>query len=890
MSRQFPDITNKLSAPKKVSLFERQRQEAESKKLREEAETRKALRDFEDSFADEEDDDSTRLAGADRARNSFGGGGGPPGGPRGSLGGPRHFTSSGRRDVGPGSLGPVPSLKRKNEFEDRPPQSKIGGNNSGRAPGFGQPGSSGRGRDGLGSLLDDDEEHEQRRSPEPNVRKPTMLLQSLPRNMTKDNIRDLVANVLRIEDVSILELSAADARTQRTQSAVITLTADTPISEVDSTVTTLQGQYLGYGCYLKLSRHVSTMGSSTSTTSNMHSLIETHPFGAKQAIVHPTVGGSLRNAPPPNSYGNQPPPNTYAATRSGSTQRMPGLVQVAVAPPTNIKQLKLINKTAESLLQYGSEFEDLLMSRSGIQRDEKWAWLFDSSSPGGVYYRWLVWKLCSEEEPSRQDHHSYAGPPAPPGVDMVFDSGPIWQTPSEQPKYNHITSFEEFVSDEEYVSSEDESGDEGERKQYHSGGTAASADDPDNSTRARYLNPYRRAKLTHLLARLPENIAQLRTGDVARVTNFVVNNAGQGAEEIVDMLLANVEHPYRFSVSYSDNDSDNEEFIPSVSSTKPADSKEDPGLEEQKDKNKDTSPAKLMALYLISDAIQSSSTSGVRDAWKYRALFETALTSRKTFAHLGRLEKQHAWGRLKAEQWKRKIGAVLNLWGARSVFPGEVHESFRQEFLEPPLSDEEREALLEQERKDREEEVKKRWRSAEDAARDREEQDEKAEAAKRENAKAKIEAIKAKAKAQADAQSAAKQTDTTTQQTTREQDSEDAAENTNRRARNRPTAADLFDAPPEPVKEVAPAAAAAADSASSVPTAGNGSGVTPAAPGMKIGFSLSLGGGGAAPKVSSGASPAAGTAVSKNAKTQSSIGSSDGRKQQSDIFGDLDED
>ncbi|KMP07838.1 hypothetical protein CIHG_02805 [Coccidioides immitis H538.4] len=76
----------------------------------------------------------------------------------------------------------------------------------------------------------------------------------------------------------------------------------------------------------------------------------------------------------------------------------------------------------------------------------------------------------------------------------------------------------------------------------------------------------------------------------------------------------------------------------------------------------DKSPAKLVGLYIISDILSSSSTSGVRHAWRYRQLFETALKNHKVFEHLGRLEKELGWGRLKVEKWRRSIGNLLGLW------------------------------------------------------------------------------------------------------------------------------------------------------------------------------------------------------------------------------------
>ena len=226
------------------------------------------------------------------------------------------------------------------------------------------------------------------------------------------------------------------------------------------------------------------------------------------------------------------------------------------------------------------------------------------------------------------------------------------------------------------------------------------------------------------------------------VTNFVVNNAGHGAEEIVDMLLANIEHPFKLSVSYS-----TPEASPEASES------EDATKDATPNGKKDTSNLKLIALYLVSDAIQASSTSGVRDAWRYRALFETALAARGIFSHLGRLEKDFAWGRMKAEQWKRKVGIVLGLWEARSLFPTESQEGFKRAFAELSREQAAKEKEEEEgdERREQEEREKGRWRSAEEAnkARAAEEAEIEAKRKRDEQARAaeKIREMKERAKA-----------------------------------------------------------------------------------------------------------------------------------------------
>merc|ERR1712070_1216917 len=115
----------------------------------------------------------------------------------------------------------------------------------------------------------------------------------------------------------------------------------------------------------------------------------------------------------------------------------------------------------------------------------------------------------------------------------------------------------------------------------------------------------------------------------------------------------------------------------------------------------DSSNAKLIGLYLISDILSASSTAGARNAWKYRQLFESGFKSRKTFEHLGKLDRELAWGRMKAEQWKRKIGVIFGIWEGWSVFSSDVHKELKQSFFEPPMS--EAEQAVEQAAKESEE-------------------------------------------------------------------------------------------------------------------------------------------------------------------------------------------
>merc|ERR1711939_599727 len=166
----------------------------------------------------------------------------------------------------------------------------------------------------------------------------------------------------------------------------------------------------------------------------------------------------------------------------------------------------------------------------------------------------------------------------------------------------------------DYVSSDEESDDEAAERRFNDGrdGEPAPAEKEGN----RHIRPLKRARLVHQLARLPTNNAKLRKGDVARITNFAINHAGEGAEEIVDLLLLNVEKPLAYSLAAryedpnasqnSEGDYEPDEELPGLGSGTPQTTQEGR-------RDDDSSNAKLIGLYLISDILSASSTAGARD-------------------------------------------------------------------------------------------------------------------------------------------------------------------------------------------------------------------------------------------------------------------------------------
>lgn len=709
--REFPDISNKLTAPTKKSLFERQKAEAEAKRQREQEETAAVYEDFIKSFDDEDSGvppgggQSRRVGQDSEGRGALGGSSKRHYGPPAGLAG-----RGGRGGSGPGSLGPPPPVSsRKRAYDGAPPTQREG------LFAFEDAGGPADPKTAL-QHSDDEESGSRAKTLDRVVPKPTLRLSSLPPGTSPAAIKSFIPSTLTVDGVRILPPAGPGTLERRSLSAVLTLAKDTSALDIDTAVSALQKRYLGYGFYLSLSRHLSSASVGLDTPAlGLSSSSTSQPFGARP-IPPPNLG----RAHPGGHRGGFAPPSSYTPAQYRGTPQ----VQVNVNPPSDLKQLKLIHKALEALLTHGPEFEALLMSRRDVQTDEKWAWLWDPRSVGGVYYRWRLWDILTGASRKKSRFAS--------SLQHIFEGGAAWSKPERGLPFEYTTSLEEFVSDSDYDSSEDEdSGDEGRRRyaQHHGGAPPPDGPSLEGDGEA-YLNPLQKAKLTHLLARLPITNAKLRRGDVARVTAFAIQHAGEGAEEVVHMITSNVQKPFAFTSANTDRKPPTEDREIGDDSPAPAGGTPKPApVDKEKE---DTSPAKLIALYLISDILSSCATSGVRHAWRYRQLFEAALKRHKTFEHLGRLDKVMSWGRLRAEKWKRSVQSVLSLWEGWCVFPQASQEHFSSVFASPPLTKEEEMAAAAAEKEKLEKDkAKSRWKTVEERTAEQE-----AEEAARANADA----------------------------------------------------------------------------------------------------------------------------------------------------------
>jgi len=711
----FPDVEAKLHTASKQSAFEKQKQEAEAKRKREAAETAAVYESFVKSFDNDDDDDDplsqfTKPRGAQHGA-PFGRGSGMHGG------GPsrRHFGSSigtalGPMKSGPGSLGPTPipksgpgslgpvpnALNQRRELD----QSSRGG----FTPVRDRESGDGRGRDGLRAtgraaldktensatptkhvnrafdISDDETESATGRdlAEEKAIAKPTLRLASLPPGTSLAFIKALLPGDLEVENVKILPpASSAGTTERRSVAAIVTVSKETPALDLDAAVSALQNRYLGYGFYLTIHRHLSSAVSTTAAASNLaSSSTSLHPFGAKPV---PQIGDKNARTFPYGGRRGYAPPTSYGP--GGPVSRT--ILHVPVQAPQNVKQVALIHKVVESVLEHGPEFEALLMSRPEVQKGEQWAWIWDARSEGGVWYRWRLWEIVTG---------LYSRKTTPSSFVPIFEDSHAWKIPEKPLAYEYTTLIEEFVSDPEYNSSEDDESD--------NEGTKPGEKAEEQIT---WLNPLDKAKLTHLLTRLPMSLTRIRKGDIARITAFAITHSSRGADEVADLIVSNIVRPLALTVRVTeetkakDHDPDTENPTQAGEETAKA------------SETHDQSGASLVALYVVSDILSSSATSGVRHAWRYRQLFEQALKCRKVFEILGLMAETQNWGRLRADKWKRSIGLVLDLWEGWSAFPVESQRFFSETFESPPSAKKEAQS---------ETQVKKanRWKTVEAGA------------------------------------------------------------------------------------------------------------------------------------------------------------------------------
>ncbi|KAF3154168.1 hypothetical protein TWF569_000993 [Orbilia oligospora] len=651
---QFPNIKEKLEAPTKKSAFERAKAEAEAKRKREAEETAAVYKEFVESFEDNSRPSYAR--GSDRggyggSRSNFG----PSrAGPTGL--GKRHFTTGQGRSAisGPGTLGPLPTKKRDlDTYQSEGSHGRgygKGSHSTSGVLGFDDGGDvstakAAKSERGMKFGEDDDDDDEFSKSKKEQA-KPTISMTHLPAKTTKISIMEMMQPYfprLTASQVSMQTIGGAGGTGRKSMSALITLHTDTAASEIDAAVNGLSNKYMGFGFRLGISRHLPSTAIGSTITPTVAGQSAT-PFNARAVFSGVGRGGFGRGGfAPPSSFGH-----------SGTSSTNNSKYVVSVNSPKDLKTLRLIHKTVEAVITHGPEFEALLMAMPSIISDERYFWLWDNKSTEHVYYRWRLWDVFTTSgSNSDRKQRSYSGTT----ITQIFDNSISWELPpKKQQKFEYVTELKDFIEDEEYHSSSDEDDD----------AYQAQDSNPNAEDTKTYLGPLRRAKLYHLLSRVPTTTGTLRRGDVARVSGFAVEHA-YAAEEIVDIMCANVSRPVAFSSANPDHEP----------STVLADKSGNANVAKE-----DQTPAKLIALYLISDVLSNSGL-GVRNVWRYRQYFDQRLREGKIFEGLAEVGDKENWGKIRQEKWRRSIQIILSLWENWNIFPQTSHEALRVAFSEP---------------------------------------------------------------------------------------------------------------------------------------------------------------------------------------------------------------
>ncbi|KAK4495589.1 hypothetical protein PRZ48_012857 [Zasmidium cellare] len=640
--KEFPDVSHKLSAPKKLSAFERERQAAEQKRRRAEAENEAALKEFEDAMLGDDGgqnddfDGFPRFPNAPSGPRNFGTGyGGPPG----RYGGPPRG--------GPGSLGPVPrpppSLKKKRALEEMREEREARRDHEDFTAEY-----LGR-RDGHGHYSSEPREEELH---DDIISRPTIQLSNLPPSSTDLSVKVLLRPYVQVYSVQLQPPPGRFSTERRSLTAVAQLPVDTSSATIEAAVSALRDKYLGWGYRLSISRHLSSTSLHPNPTLPVLGS-SAEPFGAQKIDRDQPRIGNLRNAPPPDQFA---PPDSF---NTRTQHAVPANAYVVVEPPADVHLMRAIHVIVDRLLGEPNtgralQIEALLMAQPEIQHDENFAFLYDSRSPGGAYYRFLLWtENALDIIQARKD--SARGPERVVD-DVVLD----WVPPAGKVPFADLTGLGEVLDHVNYPSDNESDLDEAE-----DGGEQRQESDENIPFTALQI-----AKLSWLLSKMPTSTKELRIGHVAAVTSSAIRHARLAAEEIVNMLVLNIEKPYAFTscarsddedvVQNEDDDYEPDQELPTIEATPVTEA----GV--GKPEPDDPSEIKFVALYLINDILQNCATA--KNAWRYRVLFENAFKQRKVFQHIAQVPKEAGWGRLREEKWRRRIEALIDIWKQKNIF------------------------------------------------------------------------------------------------------------------------------------------------------------------------------------------------------------------------------
>ncbi|KAI9699937.1 MAG: hypothetical protein M1820_006999 [Bogoriella megaspora] len=484
----------------------------------------------------------------------------------------------------------------------------------------------------------------------------TAYMNWLPPEVREKHIRGWLPEDVIVDEVRIEKPKGQLRHDREAMSALLVFSEKTPFTAIQECIRELNNSYStrGYTMHVKEYMTTAIIDSTTSdTAARMAEYAGSHslPFNAKQAEI----------AAPP-SYNRVAPPDQRMFAPGQMNVPPPTVVKVEI--PLDIMELRTINKTIAMVKQFGLSVEYEMMRNEEIQADETMAWLFDSRSVAGVYYRWRLIQAIREKEDSNDIRR-----PSRAIREPLFDKGVLWDGPKNRLTFGHCVEPADIALCADYKWLDDANYSNENEKQVHK--------------KPYYLNPYNVIKFESMLGRLPTSTAQLTYFDVVNITSLVLEQSAFGLDLITDRLAENVISPFSLKPAHPANGSSD---IGSGGQT-------DDGEATRVSENKvDQIGPRIVAMTIITDALRQSGVAYVSTAWRLGTVLGEKLISSEAFAQIGRLHREEHFGKIKTDRWQRTVHSMLKKWGTLNLFPAKVLKVFKDHFDHPRLTDEEEEA------------------------------------------------------------------------------------------------------------------------------------------------------------------------------------------------------
>ncbi|CAI6340120.1 unnamed protein product [Periconia digitata] len=426
-------------------------------------------------------------------------------------------------------------------------------------------------------------------------------------------------NVVKVERITPSSPNSSSHKSRPSATMKITFDKDASARDLDDAMYRLNDKrYLGRGYYLHLDRYLGDYSKSTKQPEA--------PFAATIFDVELPKGV----APPPGLGGQS---NRHQHINNSIKRSL-----ITANAPPDVATMRLIHQTIEGVIEGGVEFEAALMQDDQVQKEERFAWLFDQTHPLNRYYRWRLHEIVSTT--ARSD---------------VFSRQPDWKGPNE-------VLMDEFASELGDLSQpQDQSESESEDEEKPKRMTVAAGDNYPGRADTGYgiLSPRSRALLIWLLYTIPPTSAM--NEEVAAISQFAVHHATKGLGEVVEIIITNLFQPFALSPANPKNR---------------AETSEEDGVDAKR-----LPPLIATGLHLISDIIMTTSKEGGQ-CYKYRSVFGIQLKERKVFEYLETVPSRCRMGLVARNHFRADVNYILKIWMDEQLFENSILEHIDDAFNE----------------------------------------------------------------------------------------------------------------------------------------------------------------------------------------------------------------